>query len=44
MRIDESIIKFQTVLLENGLQAPAPAPSVEMTDEDEEAAEAEEAE
>ncbi|WP_225072381.1 30S ribosomal protein S6 [Desulfuromonas sp. CSMB_57] len=44
MRIDESIIKFQTVLLENGLQAPAPAASVEMTDEDEEEADAEEAE
>jgi small subunit ribosomal protein S6 len=43
MRIDEMVIKFQTVLLENGYQAPAVAePEAETADEadEEEAAEA----
>ena len=34
MRIDEMVIKFQTVLLENGYQAPAAAePEAEAADE-----------
>ena len=37
MRIDEMVIKFQTVLLENGYQAPAAAePEAETADEAEE--------
>ncbi|MBN2645914.1 MAG: 30S ribosomal protein S6 [Desulfuromonadaceae bacterium] len=36
MRIDESVIKFQTVLLENGLEPEtAAAPVVDETDEEE---------
>jgi small subunit ribosomal protein S6 len=47
MRIDEAIIKFQTVLLEGGYQAPAEKASVEEaeaaeSDEDESATEFEE--
>jgi small subunit ribosomal protein S6 len=38
MRIDDAIIKFQTVYLENGLQAEA-APAVEAAGEEQEAAE-----
>jgi small subunit ribosomal protein S6 len=41
LRIDENIIKFQTVLLENGLEEPA-APKEEPVAEAPEAAEAEE--
>ena len=38
MRIDDAIIKFQTVYLENGLQVEA-APAVETAGEEQEAAE-----
>jgi small subunit ribosomal protein S6 len=38
MRIDDAIIKFQTVYLENGLQAEA-APAAETAGEEQEAAE-----